>query len=155
MKLILPLLQETANILCDRDHLEHVEVKPFTFADDNFYGKADVINKVLFVNEKLMARDALMTVYHEFRHYWQYYNCNDVFVWWLRKEHQAFYKKFYSTPFCSIERDAETFGISLGKQNCFKLIQEFSPKELDVLFSSEFQLRAAFELRGWTFPEEK
>lgn len=50
------------------------------------------------------------TVFHEYRHHWQWSKQHLIFQWWI--EHNEIYANLY--PYTSIELDAYRFGNSLG-----------------------------------------
>ena len=68
-------------------------------------------------------KDELETVFHEWRHYWQYYRYHDHFMWWM-KNNKKWYKMVYHTILCTIEEDARLFGCSLGQNNAEYLLQK-------------------------------
>lgn len=91
---------------------------------------AIIMNPVFFYsfNEK--------TIYHEFRHYWQFEKYKEVYLWWL-EENKSFYEELLKKKdvngkqlayiICELELDADEFGNSYGVMDKEELLKNFSP----------------------------
>lgn len=155
---IINFLQNKLNLLCDEYNLPHIKVI-FNSSllkknnKDNTYiiGQCDPENKRIVLNEKvLLEKDSeyilLTALYHEFRHYWQYQNYNDIYCWWLSSQHREIYKKYYNTKFCSIEEDARVFGFSLGHSCREDLLTQHSVHFLSYLIKNSIQIELLLEV---------
>lgn len=113
---------------------------------DDFYGQLDVNNKRIIINEDKNPLFYDNIVYHEFRHYWQYKNHNDVYRWWLSQSNRTTYQKYYNTKFCSIEEDARMFGFSLGCYSREDLLEQYSVDFLSYLIKNPNQIELLLEV---------
>lgn len=158
MKNIINFLQNKLNLLCDEYNLSRIKVvfnssllKGNKENKKYIIGQCDPENKRIVLNEKILLENdseyiILTALYHEFRHYWQYKNHNDVYRWWLSQSNRTTYQKYYNTKFCSIEEDARMFGFSLGCYSREDLLEQYSVDFLSYLIKNPSQIELLLEV---------
>ena len=105
-----------------------------TSLDKSLNGKFDFKSNKILINNDIDQELAICTVYHEFRHAWQYQNYPDLFIWWMC--HYDIYMKYYYTLVNSMEQDAILYGNSHGKNNREDLLKFYSIDDLENLFQN-------------------
>lgn len=158
MNNIRKILQKRLYILCEKYNLPLIKVmlnsslldidkqhKKYTI------GQCDPINKRIVLNEKVLFEFngeiiIFMGLYHEFRHYWQFYNYKKLYYWWLSQSRRDFYKKYYDTKICNIEEDARVFACSFGLQNREDLLKDYPVEVLNHLINQPLQMKFLLEI---------
>lgn len=135
-------LQDLLNVLCDEYKLNRISMRWDSYAKCS-RGRFLSNEMIIELNRALSEYDDyyINAIYHEFRHYWQMKKYPDVYDWWLR-EHGDFYEeltgmknkkgKQLSHLICELEKDAQEFGKSLGKNNHEDLLEKFDIKTADI-----------------------
>lgn len=97
----------------------------------------------------------LQAMHHEFRHIWQAARHKNIYEWWLFKNNwrRKQYFFFYHTDFCSIERDAYTFGISLGEKTQEELFEKYDLEWLVRNSNKMLSLVRKAEENSWKAPK--
>ena len=97
----------------------------------------------------------LQAMYHEFRHIWQAARHKKIYEWWLNRNNwrRKVYYFFYYTDICSIERDAYTFGISLGQKNKEDLFEKYNFEYLVRNSNKMLSLVRKAEENDWKSPK--
>ena len=94
--------------------------------DEDNIGIARLEEKIIGIDSLTIktVNEAVCTLYHEFRHVYQYYAFNgkyrNILEYWAND--LDFYKKYHEESLCIPERDADWFGKSFGGCNGLTLL---------------------------------
>lgn len=97
-----------------RPEIHYVPV-PVKSEKDNTAGVAYLEKGVIVINSNVIKTldELVESVYHEFRHVWQYYYYNEAIKCWIQDEKT--YWNFYHSSFCVPESDSRAFASSRGQ----------------------------------------
>lgn len=149
------LYNRISKIFCIKYKLSHVPKLIIEDMDTCIDGQYDHNTCKIYLNKHNVSLDSIMgktavclTILHELRHYWQYHNLKEEYMWWIN--HKGIYSKLYNV--CPIEIDANRFSRSIGEDDD-KIIFESLPlklfknyynsKDLDEEIKAEYALRKA------------
>ncbi len=132
LRILTPLehnYQEHLNNLFNKYGFSALGISSFHVVETKLYyihGQLDIDNHQILLNQEDSSILKLITVYHEFRHYWQYYYYNDVYNFWLQDNYGLYMRsqitnRYYNT----IEVDARLFGYSLGTKSYDWLLHDY------------------------------
>lgn len=145
---VVKILQTELDSLQAKYNIEGLRVTFDFNLDTNIVGKSDATKKRILLNPYLINEDGGGTImqglYHEFRHYWQFINYEELYRWWLCQQNREVYRKFYFYKLCAIEEDARVFGLSFGAKNRQDLLEWFTATDL-ARMKKENQLDMAAE----------
>lgn len=96
-------------------------------------------NPVIILDESYKPEEnnpfAQIRLLHELRHYFQSLVYKRVFEWWITREDD--YSRWYKSPVCVIEEDANIFSWSRGQNDGTLLLREFNRLILNGKLLSE------------------
>lgn len=133
-------LQHHLNLLLERYDLS-IDVK---VKKDNSKLNPNEIGKFnprtytkIYLTEDISVNDSLLlkTLYHEFRHLWQMFFHNDMYLWW--NEHEIVYREHYREPIAIEEEDARIFGFSLGKFDLENIFYKYTIEDMNNIVNTK------------------
>ena len=122
-------LQKIADMLSAQKGIPYIEVQmrlahQMRNADAN--GECLWQKGIIKINTSVICTDMdlVIAVFHEWRHWWQYYRYQEHFLFWMNSQNQKWYRTVYYTQLCTIEEDARIFSYSLGAKSLEFLLRK-------------------------------